>query len=125
MSNEVLTKVGNKAEWAAGGDGGGGAFVVILDTATMTYDKSFTELCNAVNNGSVVVVKQIVIRNLDGGTIARLEKVGYLNAIAENVPGSGNHTKFANVIFLSANKADDNVYYFLFEDGTFSDKLTE
>ena len=46
-----------------------------------------------------------------------------MNAAA-NVPESGNHTKFANVIFLSTNKADNNVYYFLFEDGTFSDKLT-
>ena len=58
MSNEVLTKVGNKAEWAAGG----GAFVVTITEIgdkTYTADKTFEEIVSAVGKGQSVIAKNV------------------------------------------------------------------
>lgn len=47
MSNEVLTKVGNKAEWAAGGAGGGSLEVIFTtdtDTRVISCSKTYNEI---------------------------------------------------------------------------------
>lgn len=66
MSNEVLTKVGNKAEWAAGD--GGGAFIVnvtVDESNVVTADKTFAEMEEAYLSGKVVkVVETKTIQNV-------------------------------------------------------------
>lgn len=60
MSNEVLTKVGNKAEWAAGGGGGGVQMVTITvvsdSSGNYTYTSSHTgsEINEMAQNGIVM-----------------------------------------------------------------------
>lgn len=58
MSNEVLTKVGNKAEWAAGGTGGGGGCTVLRVSAPsgdpVSMDKTFAELLETIESGKNV-----------------------------------------------------------------------
>lgn len=59
MSNEVLIKVRNKAEWAAGGsDGGGGGSTVLRVSAPsgdpVSIDKTFAELMETIESGKNV-----------------------------------------------------------------------
>lgn len=60
MGTEVLTKVGNKAEWAAGGIGGSGVTTLHINVtavdretmkATFTADKTPSEMQYASTNG--------------------------------------------------------------------------
>lgn len=96
MSNEVLTKVGNKAEWATGG--GDGAFIVnvtVDESNVVTADKTFAEMEEAYLSGKVLkVVETLTKKNTTDVLVYHLNQyrsspqkgISFVNI----VPGSKN-----------------------------------
>ena len=85
MSNEILTKVGNKAEWAPGGGGGGGVQTV---TITAVSDGSENYTFTSSHTGA-----EINAMAMKGAVVANIKAYGdELNAAyfgCSNIIGDG------------------------------------
>ena len=117
-----------KAYWGQSeGGGGAGIFIVNLDTAAKTYDKSLSEIFDAHKKGCIVITKNVKESVADNGTIMYGEIIGYLTGILENFMLGPDSKPFNTAVIYVPGIASnmDTIYYYLFEDGTFSDRLAE
>ena len=115
-----------KAYWGQP-EGGGGIFIVNLNMAAKTYDKSLSEIFDAHKKGCIIVAKIVQDTDAGDGTIMHSETVAYLGGIIENFKIIPDSEPFDTaVVYVPGISLDTgNKYYYLFKNGKFSDKLAE